>query len=562
MSQENVPRGQNGGAQGLAPSLLNPPVLCLAAALAAAGATMIALGSHLVLFGDDWVMVFYRQGLSPGVFLNPYNEHLSVTVVAFYKLVLATFGMSSPLPFHIGSTLIYLAAATLLFAYMRSRIGDWLALFATCLVLFLGASAQDLLVTFQICFSGAIAAGLGALLALDRDDRRGDTIACVLLIVAISFSEVGLAFTLGALVHVAISRRSLLGRLYVPVVPLILYVVWWLGWGHKAENHLSFHNAATTPAYVLNAMGTALGALLGITSSVEQLPTAVGQEWVPILVVSAVSLAIWRIRRVGFAPRGVWPVLAIGVTFWTLAGLNYSPGRAPGNARYLYPSAVFVLLIASELWRGTRVRGWAVPVAATVTAMAVAANLVFLSDQYKLFWKPKSEASQADLRALEIAGPVNPFFVKGPDPFYSTIGAGALLSAEQAWGSPAYSDSELAASAESLRLNADRLLGAAIGLRLKPSRSARGPCRTLRASSGGPNNAMTLGPGRVTMKAETKVGVKLGRFSDDLPISAGSLRPGSSASLAIPMDGSSRPWRLGLVGRGPVTVCQPGPGAA
>ena len=62
-----------------------------------------------------------------------------VGLVVIYKLLLAAFGMSSPLPFHVASTLVYLLAAVLLFAYARRRVGDWLALMGTIVILFFGA---------------------------------------------------------------------------------------------------------------------------------------------------------------------------------------------------------------------------------------------------------------------------------------------------------------------------------------------------------------------------------------------------------------------------------------
>src|SRR5262245_55541518 len=175
----------------------SPAVICLAVALFASGVLLVALGSHLVFEGDDWNVVLDRRGHSPSDFLDPHQGHLVLGVVLVYKLLLVAFGMSSPIPYHAASTLLYLVAAALLFVYMRPRVGDWLALFGTTVILFFGASALDLLPSFQIFFSGSMAAGLGALLMLDRGDRRGDVAACLLLLISISFSELGIAFSVG-----------------------------------------------------------------------------------------------------------------------------------------------------------------------------------------------------------------------------------------------------------------------------------------------------------------------------------------------------------------------------
>jgi hypothetical protein len=535
-----------------------PAIACLAVVLVASAALQMALNVHLTTFGDEWAIILNRGGHNPGAFLDPHNGHLIAAVVVYYKVILALFGLGSPVPFRVVSIGMYLLAAVLLFVYLRRRVGDWLAMLGTSLILFLGAASVDLLSPFQILFSAAIAAGIGAFLALDRDDPRGDGIACGLLVVSTSFSEVGIAFSVGALVHLALSRRPLASRLYVPLVSFALFAAWWLGWGHTAESDLSLRNLATTPHYVLDAVGTAMGALLGITSSGDQPPDPVGLQWAPIVLVAAAGLAVWRIVRLGAIPRSVWPVLAVGLTFWGLAGLNANFVRTADNARYLYPSGVFILLVAGELLRGVRLEGPRVLVGAVAVALAIAGNLVFLSDAYRIFWQPITATSRADLRAIEIAGPA-------ATPSFSLheglldIDMASYLGAVRAWGSPAYSEAELAASPALVRAGADKVLGDALGLALEPGGRPSGPCRTVQASPAGATDVV-LPPGEVVLSARTgtEARVALGRFSDELPVVAGPLSAGSRASLTIPRDNSARPWRLGLRGHGPVTVCGPG----
>jgi hypothetical protein len=248
-------------------------------------------------------------------------------------------------------------------------------------------------------------------------------------------------------------------------------------------------------------------------------------------------------------------VLAVGLTFWALAGLNQTDLRSPENSRYLYPSAVFVLLIAAELLAGAKVGGRTIGAVAALATISVAANLVFLSDTYKLFWKPGGEVTKGNLRALEIAGPLNPAY-ELPLGFVD-IRAGSYLSAVDAWGSPAYSEAELATRPESTRAEADKALGAILDLRLQPGRSAGGPCRSIRAEQDAAT-AVEVGAGTITLQASgsTRAKVHLGRFSDQFPYAAGALAPGSRASLTIPVDDSARLWRLGLRGRGPVIICR------
>ena len=70
------------------------------------------------------------------------------------------------------------------------------------------------------------------LVALDRDDRRGDIAACAFLTVAAGFSSLGLAFIAAAAVEVFLRRRERgLGRAYVFAIPAALFGFWylWLG---------------------------------------------------------------------------------------------------------------------------------------------------------------------------------------------------------------------------------------------------------------------------------------------------------------------------------------------
>ena len=76
-----------------------------------------------------------------------------------------------------------------------------------------------------------MATGIGALLALERGDGRRRALACALLVVSLAFSELALSFALGAAVSMILARRPS-SRAYVIVIPVVLYAVWYAGWGH------------------------------------------------------------------------------------------------------------------------------------------------------------------------------------------------------------------------------------------------------------------------------------------------------------------------------------------
>ena len=158
-------------------------MLLLAAAVIGSAALLLFWGSKLTFLLDEWEFLLYRPGFTAHSILSPHGEHISIAPILIYKALQETAGMSSSLPYLAVSVALFLVASILLFVYLRRRVDPWLALLATGIVLFLGPAYEDLLWGFQMGFMGSLACGLGALLLLERGDRRGDWLACVLLAV-------------------------------------------------------------------------------------------------------------------------------------------------------------------------------------------------------------------------------------------------------------------------------------------------------------------------------------------------------------------------------------------
>ncbi len=541
----------------------NPVTLLLAGAMLVSGLLLVELGSRLSFLLDDWVFIVYRRGFTLDSFMQPDNEHFVAGPVAIWKLLIALFGIGSTLPYRIVSTAMFLLGAWLLFVWIRRRLGDWPALLATIPVLFLGAAFDDLLWFSSITFLGSMACGLGMLVALDRRDRRGDLLACVWLLGSLIFSSLWLAFAAGAVVDIALRRgeRPWRSRIYLVAIPVLVYAAWWLGWGHEAESALSLHNLATTPVFVLNSIAAAIAAVLGLAIPVSNMAAPNGLDWGRPLTVLFVGLAAWRMYKLDRIPRSLWVVLAVGLAFWILGGLDVKPGREASDSRYQYTSVVFVLLFATELLRGLNFSRRLIVPALVVVGAAVLANVTFLHEAYNSYHQT-SQIERADLGAVEIARDrVEPGFRLDEgiaDTNYVSIEAGPYLSARDAYGSPAYSPAGIAAAPEVARVPADKVLASALGIALVPAPvaapAARGGCRRLTASAAAPAT-MTLPAGGVALRADAPLQLALERFSASFPVAAGSLTPGHRQDLAIPADRSSRPWRLRLSGAGKAQIC-------
>jgi hypothetical protein len=539
--------------------------LLLGLALVAAAATLFSLSSELTFFQDSWAFLMNRRELSADALLQPHNEHIVVLPVAIFQLLLHTFGMSSTRPEFAALTLFLLATAIALFAYVRRRTGPWPALMAATVLLFLGPAWQDLLWPFQIGLVGSVLCGVAMLLALDRDDERGDALACGLLILACGFSSLGLAFAVAAAVDVLQRRRDRgLRRAYLVAVPLALYAAWYLGWGHDAESHLSLHNVLVSPRFVWQSLIGSTDSLLALATIFDE--TVGRSKWaIPVLAV-ALAWAV-RARRRGWRfPPDVWPVLAAALTFWLLAAFNFIPGREPYSSRYLYVSCIFVLLIGANLLRGARFSRPALLVGGALTLAIVGFNLVPLREG-RDFLREQTVLTRSDLAAIEIAREsVDPAFGLTPEvagsSYLVNVTAGEYLAAADEYGSPAYTPAELAVAPAPGRAQADVVLANALPVAIETetgSDSAAGRrCATLPGASGAPAPSLLLAPGvtAIELPPGDPGTIGLRRFAaGGYPLES-EVAAGTTTLLRIPRDAAPRRWRLRVEAAQGARVCQ------
>jgi uncharacterized membrane protein len=549
-----------------------PVLLLLVWLFGASACLLLYLGSKLTFLLDDWEFLLYRQGFDADAIMRPHGEHIVVLPVLIYKGLLATVGMDSALPYRGVAIALLLLSAALLFVFLRRRVGDWPALAATTIVLFLGAAWEDLLWSFQMTYFGSVAFGLAALLALEREDRRGEAAATVLLVVSILFSSLGLSFTIAAAVHVLLlgERRR---RLYVFLVPLGVYALWWLGWGHTAESTVSIDTIARTPLYVLTGIAAAVGSATGLSNSA--ITSGDHLVWARPLAIVLIGLGAWRLHRRDRVPHWFWVVLALAGSFWILAGLNQMPGREADASRYQYLGVVFVFMLAAEvlrpeLQRGLRIGTKALVLIGIVIAFSLASNLRDLRAAANHTYHPISRLEKAGLGSLDIAeATVEPGFVLSEDLVdtgFVNVAAGVYFEARDQYGSPGYDEAEIAASPEYVRYAADKVLYGALRLGLEPlpaSSPSATDCETV-PSDGTASAPLAVPPGGIVIEAGAAPIERfdLSRFSsgESAPIQIEGIGAGEAARLAIPTDDAAAPWKLRLIDAGPARACDLGGG--
>jgi hypothetical protein len=542
---------------------LAAPALAIALG-AIAYIALILMTRNFTFFADEWNIIFRPSEWSGDSLFAPFNEHIYVAPIVIYKVLLGAFGMSALWPFQTVNLVALLIVVGLVFVYVRARLGDGVALATAALLLFLGPAWEDLLWPAGISFLGALAAGLGALFAIEGHTRRGDAIACLLLVVSLSFSTLGLVFAVGALVDVLIHRDRPWQRAYVIAVPIGLYLIWYAAYGHDAESAASLDNLLNIPAYVWSSVAAAIASLVGL-SEIDADNLGVNIEFgIPVLVVSVVG-AVWLARaRPDVLSRTFWVVGSTALAFWALAGLNEIHGREPGASRYQFIGAVFVVLIAAELLRGRRLVGGARWLFAALAAAALVSNIGALR-QGQHYLRFQSQSNLATLAALDGArAQINPAFVIGPDitgtPFLSPYPASTYFAAVDRWGSPAENHSDPADQPEGARQNADRLLAAALGLALVPVSPSDVPdrsadCSTVKPDPGSASAAFDLPEGGALVAADRPVEMQLRRWSDaDYPVDLGT-SSSPVAALAVPADSFAEPWTAEVRMSAPVKVC-------
>jgi hypothetical protein len=545
----------------------NAPVLLLVAALAAAAALFLALTWHFTFLIDSWEFLMNRRGFAVDSFMRPHNEHIVVIPVAIEQLFLHLFGLGTARPEYVLLTIMLLVTDSLLFVYLRRRVGSWMALFGALLILFLGPAWELLLWPFEISLLGSVLFGIAMLLTLERGDRKGDLLACLFLALSIGFSELGLAFVVAAIVAVLqLPREQWRRRAFVVVVPVVLYALWFLGWGHEAESHLSLRNILASPRFVTEALAAAVGNLFGLGTS----PVSGATEllWGAVLVaVIAAALGYRRWQRPGF-DAGLWPVVAAAGFNWFLTAFNQIPGRDPSSSRYQYAGCVFIVMALANLLAKERFGRRTLVVAGVVTLLALGPNLVVLKDGRDSL-SEQSDLARAGTAALEISRRTVPSeFQLSPEvigtPALVDVFAGRYFEAVDEYGSPAYSEAELAAAPAPGPHWADVVLSQALPLKNVITVGGYD-------AGGGSENCVTVKAGAPALgevpvhSGQTRIEVPPGpeaqlsmrRFATgEFPVTLTAAPGGSTAVLHVPRDESPRPWYLHVAAEQPVRVCR------
>jgi hypothetical protein len=576
------------------PNRLEPDRLAwiaLAGLLLVAAAFLYNETRDTTLWTDEWGWALDRRGGGLDTFLKPHSGHFSLIPVVLYKLLFATAGLGDNRPYRAMVIAGHLACVALVFVYAKRRIGSYPALLAAALLLFFGPGSADILWSFQITWQLSLAAGLSALLMLDRADRTGDVGACVLLGVSLASSGIGLAFAVGVAVDLLWGRRRW-RQVWIVAAPLAVYALWWIA--YQDANAFRLHNIVVAPGYVADAAAASISSLAGLSEIASPRPgpdllVGVDQNlnehsplaWGQPLAVLAVVVLLWRLAAARPVPSRVLTLLTIALSFWTLTALNRAQNSPPFSSRYIYVGAFFILLLASEVASGARLSRRSAALLGAAVAAAIVSNVGVLRNDAR-FLQSQAELAKANFAAVEIGRPVaRRDLVLTHFPAYPllTIKVGRYFAMKKAIGSPAATPTQLAKQPEAARRAADLTLIDIDRIRLKPARRSlrpgtppaveaaaggmvvrRGACVSFVPAGATPVNAShqldvaVPSSGLAVTGLGGPVTVSVRRFADELqPIDR--LAGSATAVLRIGPDLSVRRWHARVAPTDRATVC-------
>ena len=500
------------------------------------GVLLVVLSSRLTFFIDDWDVLLHRRGLSADVFLRaarraPGDGHRRALQGDPGHV---RDGLAHPVRDRLDARLRW-SAGSLLFVWMRSRVGAWLALAGVLPLLFLrrrlrgppgpvpgrllrpgglrsrraaGARAR------APARSGALlrAAGRWAQLPDDRARvrrrRRGRARASTASCAAAGWVPVD-------------PRRPV--RALVPRL------------GHSGSHQFTFDNLATAPAFVLDGFSAAVSSLLGFAT-----PDDGALAWGRALLAVLVVLAAARLLTPAHASRGrVGGARDRG----RLLGADRATTRATSAAPRPRATSTWGWCSCScSPPRSGAARDRAGPSSGwrcSASLAAVGGNLVALRDANRDLLN-LTPVVRGDLAGLEIAADrVDPALVldraNSGFNYFTLLDAGSYLSAAEKFGSPAYDQAELATAPESGALGRRPRHGggarAAPGAGSRPRRPTTATRSTLRARS----CRSRRGRPCLRQRGPAAAKIDLRRYAtESSPVELGRLGPGAGCGARDP----------------------------
>jgi hypothetical protein len=527
----------------------------LAAVLLLAAAILWDTAGDQSFARDEWQMILDRD-LSLDGLLRPHNDQVAVLPAILWHTLIPVLGLGAYEPYlalHIAANV---ACGVLVFVYVRRRLGPSAGIAAAAVLVLLGPAWETIAWPFMGAFIASAAFGVAALLALDRENRRGDLMAAGFVLLSIASSNVGLPFAVAAAAQVIAARTDWWRRLLrVLAVPVALYAIWRLAYRDDIATYhdelppkpRTLHLIEETPRFAFDLFAFGVGAVSGLSAGFRF-----------ALAAAAILAIVIRLLRPRPLAPAAWAALAFAATY--AAGIAYSRyGVAgPETSRYAYVTGVAVLLLAATFLPRPAPGRRIAAVILALAGLAVLSNLTDLrrGDQIR----NESVSVRAALLGVELARDRVDAAYHPPLLPENRIPAGPYLDAVDDHGSPAYTPAELRGLPDSVHQVTDRVLVEALEVGFQPVAVERPPAvpPCVRVALAG-RTASTEVEGRdglIVHGGDRQVELRARRFAEEYPAEPSAILAGRQRGrLGLPPDRSEQPWRLRLTSGAPFVVC-------
>lgn len=309
--------------------------LTLVVALVVAVPVLLHLGRDRWFRYDDWDFLAARSATDLHSLFTPHNVHWSTLPILLYRGLWTAFGIRSYLPYELAAILSHVVVVSLLWVVMRkATVRPWTATAACVLLLFLGSGDENILWSFGVTFTAAIALGLAQLVLsshdgpLDRRDWWGLAAGLAALLCS------GVAVTMVFVVALAMLIRRGWRVAAFHAAPLAaVFLVWFVAFGR---------DAVSAPAHSESPLEFARSAVVIASGRVFQIP---GSGWLLGVVLVVGCVLAWRshdltdLRRTAAAPASL---LVGALLFLLIAGFGTAAG-GPTSTRYTYVGVALAL---------------------------------------------------------------------------------------------------------------------------------------------------------------------------------------------------------------------------
>ncbi|MBS1846643.1 MAG: hypothetical protein JST73_00030 [Actinobacteria bacterium] len=496
-------------------------------------------GRGLWFFSDEWNVIAVHHS---GHWMQGFNGQWLLVPTAFFWVLLKVFGLFTYWPFRLVGLAWYAAFVVVMRVWALRRVRPAVATVAVLAAAWYSTSWNVVMMPLLMNFTIPCVMLFASWLLLEREDRRGDVLVAVCLVVGVTSSNVGLVVALILAVEFLVGRTSW-RRWWVFIPAAAVWIPWFLIWyepisKRAAVNHAAHWGIGLTENY---AKGFFDGWRFG--------------QWV--WLAALVALAVWAAwyRR--------WNARAIGITVglgFFVAGAAFRAADfhipiPPNPNWYLWFYSVLVAALVVELLRGERVPIIAVLAVAVVVAFG-GFSLQRSLDEFhtggvQLVKNNRTWFAGADAVGDRASGDatlgVN--IVQLPVKDYATLrrDMGSLV--------PGVTLADL--GDEGTRQAVDAWMAQALGIQLIPGIGAGRSCRV--AEDVGTPQGWGVVPGvevRIT-SGSAPATVRVRRFATGFPmLPVGQVAAGQTMHLAIPTDNSPIPWHVQVTGGATVLVCR------